>query len=374
MEEINKLKEIIGKIENKDFQIHFFTADTKGNPMASIYYTYDTVKKLRDMGYNANILHEKNDYVIKGDGETSGVLDWIGEEFSDVTHISIEAQDLNVGPEDIIIIPEVFSTVMDQLKGFNCKKIVLAQNYSYILELLTINKSWDRDFGFNDVITTSENMGSYVKSLFPNIKTHIIPPSIPDFFDKEFDGVKKPIISIFCKNQGEAARIAKSFYLQYPLYKWVTFRELRGLSLKDFSNTLKESCLSVWVDDYSSFGTFPLESIKVGTPVIGKLPNMVPDWMITTNEEGQTELFSNGIWTTSVLDIPSLISEHFKLWLEGIEIPKLKECMEVTESKYTDTDKINALKTTFDSIAEERIGYFNKIMETKEKENEGKEQ
>ena len=29
----------------------------------------------------------------------------------------------------------------------------------------------------------------------------------------------------------------------------------------------------------SSFGTFPIECMKSNTPVIGKIPRMVPEWM-----------------------------------------------------------------------------------------------
>src|SRR5690606_14558889 len=139
------------------------------------------VKVLRDLGYNANILHEKNEY--------KGVGSWLGEEYANLPHLSIESQELRVKSADFIVIPEIFSNIMDQIKGFPCKKVVFSQSYHYIFELLQFGKRWNFDFGFNDVITTSEKQAEYLSSLFPTINTHVIPVSIPSYF-KDTDKIK----------------------------------------------------------------------------------------------------------------------------------------------------------------------------------------
>ena len=138
-----KVLDMIVKIDNKDFGFYFFTLDTKGNPVASVATIYDNVKALTELGYNAYILHEKDDY--------HGVGEWLGKEFSELPHISIEKQELNLTPLDFIIVPEIFSNVMDQVKKFPCKKIVFSQSYHYILELLALGKRWDFDYGFNEI-------------------------------------------------------------------------------------------------------------------------------------------------------------------------------------------------------------------------------
>ena len=53
--------------------------------------------------------------------------------------------------------------------------------------------------------------------------------------------------------------IIKTFYIRYPQYRWITFRDMRGISMDKFSEYLQDSFVSVWIDDTSSFGTFPLE-------------------------------------------------------------------------------------------------------------------
>ena len=79
---------------------------------------------------------------------------------------------------------------------------------------------------------------------------------------------KIPVVSILTRNHGDAKKIANAFYLQFPIYKFVTFKELRGMAKREFAEELGKSCLSVWIDDPSGFGTFPLEAMQSGTPVI----------------------------------------------------------------------------------------------------------
>ena len=102
-EQLEKIKESIGKIENKDFGIYFFTIDTKGNPTAGVATIYEHVKKLRELGYNANILHDKNDYRLRENEDGMGIAEWLGEEYAEIPHVSIESQQLKVNTQDLIL-------------------------------------------------------------------------------------------------------------------------------------------------------------------------------------------------------------------------------------------------------------------------------
>ena len=166
-DQMTQLLSVIEKLENKDYTLYFFTLDTKGNPTAGIANIYEHVKVLNELGFKAAILHEKDDYRLVGDENGNGVGDWLGLEYSKLPHVSIEGQQLNISPADFIIIPEIFSNIMDQVKAFPCKKVVFSQNYDYLLELLPIGKRWNTDYGFNDVITTSQKQADYLTNLFP---------------------------------------------------------------------------------------------------------------------------------------------------------------------------------------------------------------
>jgi hypothetical protein len=352
-----KVLDLIEKIDNKDFGFYFFTLDTKGNPTAGIANIYEQVKTLTDLGYNAYILHEKNDY--------HGVHEWLGDAYANLPHVSVEEQNLNLTAIDYLIVPEIFANVMEQVKEFPCKKIVLSQSYTYILELLKIGERWDLNYGFRDVITTSDKQADHIKELFPSVNTYTIAPSIPEYF-KPSVKPKKPIISILTRDQKSALKIVKTFYLQYPMYKWITFRELRGLPRKTFAEQLGESCLSVWVDDISSFGTFPLESIQCETPVIGKIPDMIPSWMEVDSAGEQIELKNNGIWTNNVLAIPSLISDFMRVWLEDSVPQDFIDGVKESKDLFTREKEIENIKNLYGAFVANRRNEFEALLNIEE--------
>jgi hypothetical protein len=368
-ENVNKVNEeqvnaVIEKLESKEFGIYFFTLDTKGNPVAGVANIYEHVKVLTELGYNATILHEKNDYKKFGDEDENGLVDWLGEEYANLPHVSIESGALNVGPQDFLIIPEVFSTVMQQkeVRSLPCKKIVFSQSHEYIFELLPLGRRWT-DFGFNDVITTSQKQGEYLKTLFPSIKTHVVPVAISSLF-KPSSKPKLPIVTIHARNQSDVTKITKAFYLQYPIYKWLTFKELRGLSKAQFADELSKSCLSVWVDDVAGFGTFPLEAIECNTPVIAKVPNMVPEWMEDVDSDGNSVLKYNGLWTSTTLNIPELIATYMKVWLEDSVPQDLIDGMDEVKGVYSEENQKSKIEEVYGSLVQNRVSEFKNIIDS----------
>ena len=313
---IEKLKESLSKLENKDFQILFLTPDVKGTPRASIAEIYNHVKELINLGYKASILHEKNDYTKVGA--------WLGEEYDNLPHSSIEevGGQLKVGPQDFMIIPELFGNVLQQIEKMPCKKIILAQSYDYILDMLPPGASWST-YGVNSFITTTETIKQEINKLFPLTTGYIVNPSIPSYFKNE-DKLKKPIIAIMCRDDRTTSKIVKSFYLKYPLYSFVTFRDIKNMSREDLAGVLNDYFLSVWVDETSSFGTFPVESMKCGTPVIGKVPMIQPEWISE----------KNGVWLFDELQIPEAIAIFCKNFFEDLEDTELLNEMKTIESKY----------------------------------------
>ncbi len=363
--QIAQIRSAINNLETKNFNLYFFTLDTKGNPTAGIANIYEHVKLLTELGFTAHILHEKNDYKIKGDDDGNGVCDWLGDEYSELSHKSIENQNLNISPFDFIIIPEIFSNIMDQVKGFPCKKVVFSQNFEYLLELLPIGKRWNVDYGFHDVITTTKKQAQQITNLFPSIKTHIIPVSIPEYF-KPSEKPKIPVVAIHTRNQGDVAKIVKSFYLQYPIYKWVSFKELKNLPRKQFATELGQACLAIWIDNEASFGTFPIEAMQCETPVIGKIPNTVPEWMEGIDSDGNILLKNNGIWTNSTTNIPELIATYLKVWFEDAIPADLVEGIKESQNQYTEENQKEILSEVYTTLVNNRITEFNGLVKVLE--------
>ena len=86
---------------------------------------------------------------------------------------------------------------------------------------------------------------------------------------------------------------------------------------------MKDSFISIWVDQNGSYGTFPLESMKMGIPVMGLVPDIVPSWM--------TE--DNGLWINNKTLIVDVLSDYIQNWLEDNLNPQLFEQMDKTISE-----------------------------------------
>lgn len=341
------LEEQITRLKEKKSGMYFFVMDTKGNPTAGMANIYKQVKVLRELGYNANILHEKNEYTSVGS--------WLGKEYDELPHVSIESQELKVKADDFVFIPEIFGNVMEQTSKLPCKRIVISQAYDYVLEMLMPGKKW-LDYGITDCITTTNKQAEYLKNLMgETLNTEIVPVSIPKFF-KPSEKPKKPIIAIYTRDQRDTVKIFKTFYLKYPHLKWFTFRDMRNMPTEKFAENLSECCVSVWVDDISGFGTFPIESMKCEIPVLGKVPNMVPEWM----ED------KNGLWTHDINSIPDILANYVQAWLEDASPEELYEKMGEMNKKYTEETQKEKIMEVYSKIVENRITEFSEKLESME--------
>jgi hypothetical protein len=295
-EQISKLEKSIESMKNKKSRIYFIAQDTKGNAKASIAYIYRLAMTLLNSGYNPIILHETPDY--------TGVGEWLGEEYMTLPHKSIEGQNLEVSPEDLIVIPELYGFVMSQITNLPCGKIVLCQAYDHILETLQPGQTWS-DLGFLKCITTSDKQKEQIESLMRNVSFDILVPYISDDF-KPQTLPSKPIVAVHSREQRDTVNLIKSFYIKFPQYRWITFRDMRSLSEKEFAGGLNNACLSVWIDETSGYGTFPLESMKCEVPVLGLVPNLLPEWM---SED-------NGLWINNKNQLVDFIADYLQNWLE----------------------------------------------------------
>jgi uncharacterized protein with HEPN domain len=337
------IKNAIQNLEKKDFRIFFFVMDTKGNAVASLANIYEHARILRQLGYDAQILHEKNDYPAIGP--------ILGEIYAEIPHVSAEGQQLKVNTQDFIVIPEIFANVMEQTAKLPSKRIVFVNSYDYIFEMLMPGKNWV-EYGITDVITTNEKQKEYITDLFSNrINVEVVPVSIPEYF-KPSEKPKKPIIAIATRDQRDLVKIYKRFYLKYPHLKWVSFRDMRGLPREVFANSLAECCLAIWVDDIAGFGTFPVEAMKCDVPVLGLVPNMLPEWISD----------KNGLWTHEVNKISDLAANYFQAWLEDAEPEEIYTEMAKMKDSYTLEQQTLKVQEVYNKIFEKRIEELKSVI------------
>jgi len=348
IENIEKLKSALGRLEKSESIVYFLTYDTKNNARASIKYIYDMAKTLNENGIESKILVEDKSY--------TGVKSWLGDEYDNLSVVSIKDDKVEIKVDDILVVPEYYSNALQQLSNVKCVKVMLVQQKDYIFENLPIGSRWS-DFGFDRVITTTESSKKYIMEYFPESLVFIIPPFIGDNF-KPLDLPLKPFIAISCRDRLIHKKIISEFYLKFPQLRWITFKDMIQMSYNEFSDGLRECMVSVWVDDESTFGTFPLESMKSGVPVVGKIPNTEPDW-----------LTENGMWTYDLSKIVNILGTFVLAWIDGIELEdevkdKMKETLLPYEKSITD---INIL-SIFNSLRNKRIETIQKTIENLKQE------
>ena len=332
---IEKLEAALGRIKTKESKAYFLVYDTKGNARASIKYIYDLALTLNQNGTPSKIVVEDKTY--------TGVDGWLDDKYKELEVLSIKDDKLELSIDDILVVPEYYSNALQQLSNVRCIKVMLVQQKEFIFETLPIGSKWI-DYGFDRVITTTESTKKYILDYFPESLVYIIPPIIEDNF-KPINLPLKPYVASSCRDRSIHRKLISEFYIKYPHLRWITFRDMVQMSYDEFSTSLKECMVSVWVDDDSTFGTFPLESMKCGVPVVGKIPKTEPDW-----------LSENGMWTYDENKLVELLGTYILAWIDGIELTdEVKDKMKDTLLPYDGEITKNNILSIFQSLKNKRV-------------------
>ena len=329
----SRIEEQISKIDNKDFTLYFYVVDTKGVASGSLSYIYDIALGLKAMGYNVGMLHSEEEFV--------GVEEWLGKEYSELPHYNVEKNSVDVSPSDILFIPEIYSNVMTATKKLPCQRIAILQSFEKLTEFIPFGATWG-DLGIFKAITTNKSNADRLKVYFPYIDVDVITPKISNLFTKT-DSMKKLMVNIVTREPSDVNKIVKPFFWQYPMYQWVAFRDLRGLSREDFANALKEAAITVWVDNVTDFGFTPLEAMKCGSLVVGKVPEVTPEWMWNA-DSNSNELTNAGIWVDNFASLPSVLASVIRTWTMD-EIPEeIQAIADDLTSKYSEGKQLQDIK------------------------------
>lgn len=364
MAELNKeemlrvVEDNIQKMENKSFNVFFFVIDTKGNPSGSLEYIYRTALTLKELGYNVAMLHQEEEFI--------GVRDWLGDAAADLPHHNIEKENVEISACDFLFIPEILSSVMSQTKTLPCKRVIILQNHSFMADFMPVGVT-PFDVNINEVVTTTKALKDIADEYFPGIKTHIVRPMIDPVF-RNNDNPKKLIINVVSRSQDDISRIVKPFYWKYPVYKWVSFRDLRGVTQEVFADALREGAITIWLDEISDFGYSALEAAKSGSIVIAKVPATPTDWTFVYEESEDGKSASNGlnpafIWFDDIRRVPDMVASVVRTWTLDRIPQELYDNLAKAASDYTyDAHKSDVEKEYGKELFEKRLSDFKEVL------------
>ena len=362
MAEINKkemlriVEENIKKLENKDFNAFFFVIDTKGNPSGSLEYIYRTALTLQKLGYKVSMLHQEEEFI--------GVGDWLGEEAANLTHHNIEKENVEISACDFLFIPEILSSVMSQTKTLPCKRVIILQNHNFLADFMPVGVT-PFDININEVVTTTNTLKKIANDYFPGIKTHVVRPAISPVF-RNNDTPKKLIVNMVSRSQDDINRIIKPFYWKYPVYKWVSFRDVRGVTQEVFSDALREAALTVWIDEVSDFGYSALEAAKSGSIVLAKVPATPSDWTYSSeviDGEERTGLNPAFIWFDDLSRVPDMIASIVRTWTYDNIPQELYDNLSTAADEYTIEKHEEDVKEGYvTGLFEKRLADFKEVL------------
>lgn len=299
---VGRIKAEIEKIDKKENTLYFFVLDTKGNPNENLEYIYKLALSIKNKGYNVTMLYQD-------DEEFVGVREWLGDDYADLPHENTMGEETVVSPSDILFIPEIFASVMTQTKNLPCKRVAILQNYDFITEQIPLSVQWG-DLNIMDAIVNTEDNKRLLGNIFPYVKTTVVKPYIDERIYDD-NNPKKLIINILSKDPSNINKIVKPFYWSYPLFKWVSFRDLRGFNKNDYGEKLREAAITIWVDDNAISGQDALEAMKSGSLVLAKIPNNNLDWVLGENGA----LFEGCLWFDSIRQLPNMIGQLVRSWI-----------------------------------------------------------
>lgn len=361
VEKIEKIKASLAKIKSKESKFLFAIPDTQ-NPIASVYEMYFHATIVKNMGYNVIVLVEKGDYEVPN---------WIEKELTDFKHIPMSDPKLTVGPEDVMVIPEVFTNVMEQTKNLPCLRIGLLQSVDYMMNSLIPGTDWS-SFNVRDIITTSPSLVEWVEVFLGkgkfNIKQYDL--GIPDYFERS-SKPQKPIVSVVGRNANEISKLVKLFYAKYPQYSWVTFDPMltkskppQQMRRVDFAKRLQNNFAAVWVDRISSFGTFPLECMKSGVIPICLKPDITPNYIVERDEQGNPLKINEdaGVWTDNFYDLPVLVADVLVKFLDDNINEEIYTAMENLASQYNQENSEKQITEIYQSYIDDRIKLFEQAI------------
>lgn len=313
-------------VGEKNFTIYLYTPDTQGVPSGAVIEIYRLAATLRQQGYEAVLLTEEKDY------QTPSYLD---EDLQAIPQLARSSGKLTIKPEDVLVIPEYFSSVIAQTAKLPCTRIVLLQSYDNAVTTMVPGTNWSQ-LGIKHVWAMSEPLARFTREVLGgtyNIET--LRPGIPEYFKP--GGIKDPVIAVQVRNATDLQKLANEFYVRFPDLRWVGFEVLNGggqneagepmlsRTRRDYAKLMRRAAVVLWVDRIATFGQTAIEAMATQTPLVALVPDRDPEYI--------TE--QNGVWVNRMSELVPVLGNVFRLQLENGLPETLLPAMAETAATYS---------------------------------------
>jgi hypothetical protein len=226
-----------------------------------------------------------------------------------------------------------------------------------MLEFIPVGATWS-DLNIFDAIVPSVEVETMIKRWFPNLRTHIVRPSVRNAFYTD-ETPKKLIVNLITKDRSVLNKVLKPFFWRFPAYKWVSFRDMASpMETQLYPNVLREAAIAVWVDDDTTNALSAFEALKSGNILIAKIPNTVPNWMLVDGE-----LRHDIIWFDDFNTLHDILASVIRGWTRNDIKDEFMQVYKTLDNIYTpEIQKSDIQKTVIDTIIRGRLAEYRQIL------------
>lgn len=205
--------------------IYLFCPDFP-HPSGGTKRVYAVTNILRRHGFNAAVMHQHSNFKLQWTSIDVPIV--YQEETATLTH------------EDLLVIPEGCTLIMQWAQHMPCKKIVFAMSIEYIVQALPLNETW-KSYGIEMAITTTDGIADFIQYLF-KIPTFTVGFSVDNDLFQYTPQVKQKLIVFMGRpesNKREAFTIARILHEINPAFRDYKLLPLENLPIEQYAVAMR---------------------------------------------------------------------------------------------------------------------------------------
>jgi len=210
---------------------------------------YHHVAILNKHGFDASILHAHQDFVL-----------------DDQPIVPIRYG--TIQEEDIVVIPESYPGIMNELKGYPIRRFAIALSWSYLFETLPDKKDW-RHFNIERAMVVSPFIGKLIQWSM-KIPVHFIVAGLNNSLYFHKPETKKKWISYIQRKADIVPYLKRILFARNPKYlEQIQWIPLENYSEKDYAAIIRQSSIFLNVSTAEGLVSSCLKAMRCGTIVAG---------------------------------------------------------------------------------------------------------
>jgi len=172
---------------------------------------------------------------------------------------------LSVERSDVLVFPEGYANIMQQLKDMPMRKVVFCQNWSYVFRAGT---GW-KGYGIERVLAFPQETAKWLEWCM-GLPTHAIDAAIRSDLYFHEPKEKKPQVMLIKRKQGNAEQLVRALRCRDPAYvERIRWLPVDNLSEEDYAREVRRSTVFLNLSMFEGLQTSSLEAMRCGTLVAG---------------------------------------------------------------------------------------------------------